>query len=107
MAGGGGNDTVTYSARSAGVLVTLDGVFDDGQAGESDNVGTDIENAVGGAGDNVMIGSGSANDLTGSGGNDILDGAGWRRHLERRPRQRSRRQAEPATTSSSATTETT
>lgn len=76
MAGGGGNDTVTYSARSAGVLVTLDGVFDDGQAGESDNVGTDIENAFGGAGDNVMIGSGSANDLTGGGGNDILDGAG-------------------------------
>ena len=75
MAGGGGNDLVTYGARSAGVFVTLDGVFDDGQAGESDNVGTDIENAVGGAGDNVMTGSGSANDLTGGLGDDTLDGA--------------------------------
>jgi Ca2+-binding RTX toxin-like protein len=76
LAGGGGNDIVTYGGRSAGVVVTLDGVFDDGQAGESDNVGTDIENAVGGAGDNVMTGSGSANDLTGGLGDDILDGAG-------------------------------
>ena len=52
----------------------MDGVFDDGEAGESDNVGADIENAVGGAGDNIMTGSGSANDLTGGPGNDILDG---------------------------------
>ena len=54
----------------------MDGVFDDGEVGESDNVGADIENAVGGAGDNVITGSGSANDLTGGVGNDIIDGAG-------------------------------
>ena len=74
MAGSGGNDLVTYGARAAGVVVTMDGAFDDGEVGESDNVGADIENAVGGAGDNLMTGSGSANDLTGGLGNDILDG---------------------------------
>ncbi len=76
MAGSGGNDLVTYGARAAGVFVTMDGVFDDGEVGESDNVGADIEDAIGGAGDNVMTGSGSANDLTGGVGNDIIDGAG-------------------------------
>jgi len=43
MAGSGGTDLVTYGARPAGVVVTMDGVFDDGEAGESDNVGADIE----------------------------------------------------------------
>jgi Ca2+-binding RTX toxin-like protein len=74
MAGAGGRDLVTYAGRPAGVTVTMDGVFDDGEAGESDNVGADIENAFGGAGDNVMTGSNAANDLTGGPGGDILDG---------------------------------
>jgi Ca2+-binding RTX toxin-like protein len=74
MAGGGGRDLVTYAGRPAGVTVTMDGVFDDGEAGESDNVGADIENAFGGAGDNIMTGSTAANDLTGGPGGDILDG---------------------------------
>jgi Ca2+-binding RTX toxin-like protein len=74
MAGGGGNDYLTYAGRSAGVTVTMDGVFDDGEAGESDNVGADIEDAVGGLGDNVLVGSTAGNDLTGGPGNDVIDG---------------------------------
>ncbi len=74
MAGGGGNDFLTYAARAAGVTVTMDGVFDDGEAGESDNVGADIEDAIGGNGDNVLVGSTAGNDLTGGPGNDVIDG---------------------------------
>jgi Ca2+-binding RTX toxin-like protein len=74
MAGGGGTDRLTYGGRSAGVTVTMDGVFDDGEAGESDNVGADIEDAIGGLGDNFMVGSASGNDLAGGPGTDILDG---------------------------------
>jgi Ca2+-binding RTX toxin-like protein len=74
MAGGGGNDFLTYAARSAGVTVTMDGVFDDGEAGEFDNVGADIENAIGGNGDNVLVGSTAGNDLAGGPGNDVIDG---------------------------------
>ncbi len=43
MAGGDGNDTVLYGARTEPVSVTSDGVANDGEAGEGDNVGTDIE----------------------------------------------------------------
>jgi len=75
MAGGGGIDTVTYASRANGVTVTLDGNFDDGEAGEGDNVGADIENAYGGAGNNLLTGSSSANSLVGAGGLDTIDGA--------------------------------
>ena len=75
MAGGSGIDTVTYAARATGVTVTMDGVFDDGEPGEADNVAADIENAVGGAGDNTLIGSASANNLVGAAGVDTIDGA--------------------------------
>jgi Ca2+-binding RTX toxin-like protein len=74
VAGGGGSDLLTYAGRSVGVTVTMDGVSDDGEAGEFDNVGTDVEDAIGGLGDNFMIGSASGNDLTGGPGNDIIDG---------------------------------
>ena len=57
FAGGTGTvDRVTYSARSTGVVVTMDGVFDDGEAGEGDNVATDVENANGGSGADTMTG---------------------------------------------------
>ena len=75
MAGGSGIDTVTYALRASGVTVTMDGVFDDGEAGEGDNVGADIENAIGGAGDNTLTGSASANTLVGAAGMDTIDGA--------------------------------
>jgi Ca2+-binding RTX toxin-like protein len=42
LKGGGGTDTVTYASRSAAVNVSLDGVANDGEAGEGDNAGTDV-----------------------------------------------------------------
>ena len=48
--GGAGTDTVDYAARSARVVVTLDGNRDDGESGETDDVGADVnlDNTPGG-----------------------------------------------------------
>ena len=74
IAGSGGIDRVTYAGRTTSVGVLLDGVFNDGESGEGDNVGTDVEDAVGGAGDDTMTGSTAENDLTGGPGADAIDG---------------------------------
>ena len=47
--GGGGNDTATYASRTASVTVDIDGVPDDGEAAEGDNVAPDVEHLTGGA----------------------------------------------------------
>jgi Ca2+-binding RTX toxin-like protein len=75
MNGLGAQDWVDYSSRSNGVVVDLDGeVGDDGEAGEGDSVGEDIENIAGGAGDDVLVGSSSGNELLGGTGADDLSG---------------------------------
>jgi Ca2+-binding RTX toxin-like protein len=91
LSGGPGSDTVTYATRSVSVDASLDGVSNDGQAGEADAVGIptgnpandpDVENIIGGAGSDVLVGSTSGganttpNILTGGAGSDVLDGAG-------------------------------
>jgi Ca2+-binding RTX toxin-like protein len=76
MRGGDGIDTATYASRAHPVTVTLDDVAGDGEAGENDNVRSDIENVVGGARDDVLAGSATANVLVGGGGSDRLTGAG-------------------------------
>ena len=65
---------MSYGARSASVAVTMDGTFDDGEAGEGDNVATDMEDADGGSQADTMSGNGFANELIGGGGADTLDG---------------------------------
>ena len=69
-------DTLTYAAHASAVTVTIDGVANDGAAGEADNVQTDVENIIGTPGNDVIRG-GSVNALnvfTGGNGNDLLDG---------------------------------
>ena len=74
--GGDGSDAVLYDG-STGVSVTLDGVANDGAAGEGDNVGADVEDIFGGDGADKLIGSRSANTIDGAGGDDhITGGAG-------------------------------
>jgi Ca2+-binding RTX toxin-like protein len=82
VSGGAGIDTVSYAARPMPALVTLDGVADDGAAGEGDNVATDVENAIGGAADDVLVGSAAANRLRGGPGNDELFGEDGNDRLE-------------------------
>jgi Ca2+-binding RTX toxin-like protein len=76
LAGGSGNDTADYSSRTAAVTVTLDGNTGDGEAGENDNVGTEVDVVLGGAGNDTLTGGSGANELHGGGGTDHLDGAG-------------------------------
>jgi Ca2+-binding RTX toxin-like protein len=72
LSGGGGTDTVDYSARTKGVVVILSGTAGDGEAGEQDSVGPDVENALGGSGDDRLSGTGGPNALAGHGGDDSL-----------------------------------
>ncbi len=70
--GSGGVDSVDYSARSSAVTATINGTANDGEAAENDNVKTDIENVIGGSGNDSLTGSTAANVLTGNSGNDTL-----------------------------------
>jgi Ca2+-binding RTX toxin-like protein len=49
-----GSDVVSYKARTTAVNVTLDGVANDGQAGEGDNMGTAAVLVEGGSGNDVL-----------------------------------------------------
>jgi Ca2+-binding RTX toxin-like protein len=73
--GGSGEDTAIY-ARSANVTVSLDGSTGDGQSGESDNVGPDVEDLTTGSGNDTLIGNDQRNVLDGGPGNDTLRGLG-------------------------------
>ncbi|MFL5843509.1 MAG: calcium-binding protein [Solirubrobacteraceae bacterium] len=54
MRGGDGTDSVTYATRSGGVTISPDDVADDGEPGEADNVRSDVETLISGAGDDVF-----------------------------------------------------
>jgi Ca2+-binding RTX toxin-like protein len=94
--GNEGADTVTYASRTKAVFVDLTDasteLADDGELGEKDFVEADVENIIGGSGNDKLTGStyaaspigytknnklvgGAGNDtLVGLDGNDILDG---------------------------------
>lgn len=72
--GGPGADSVTYADKTAAVTVTLDGAANDGELGEMDNVGTEIDNVFGGTGNDTLTGSAAGNFLNGLAGNDTLSG---------------------------------
>ena len=74
MFGGTGTDTATYAGRTAAVNVVLDGIANDGEAGEGDSISTDIENVIGGSGADNLTGSPAANTLRGENGDDVLVG---------------------------------
>ena len=73
--GGDGTDTVDYSGRTQPVSVTPDGVANDGEAGEGDNV-TNVESINGGSGNDYLVGDGGNGVLNGGDGNDLLDSGG-------------------------------
>jgi Ca2+-binding RTX toxin-like protein len=74
--GGAATDTATYEGRPNPVTASLDGVANDGEAGENDNVETDVENLIGGSHDDTLIGNSAGNSLYGSFGGDTLKGGG-------------------------------
>ena len=73
LSGGGGSDLADYSDRSRGVQVALDGIANDGEAGESDDVAGDVERVTGGSGDDKLAGDGADNVLSGAGGRDVIN----------------------------------
>ncbi|MEV0899779.1 calcium-binding protein [Actinoplanes sp. NPDC049802] len=76
MLGGTGSDLVNYSAHSGPVTVDLDGVADDGKAGERDTVGADVEHIFGSTHNDVLTGNGGGNRIAGLAGDDTIRGAG-------------------------------
>lgn len=75
--GGADTDTVDYSTRNVGVNATLEGFANDGQSGEGDNIGSDIEIINGGWGNDYITGNLSdavARVLNGNAGNDTVIG---------------------------------
>ncbi|MFO0746321.1 MAG: calcium-binding protein [Myxococcota bacterium] len=73
--GGAGTDTVDYSLRTGDLTVTMDGVDpDDGESGEADDVQADVENCLGGDGDDTITGNALGNYLDGGAGIDTLSG---------------------------------
>jgi Ca2+-binding RTX toxin-like protein len=82
ISGGDGIDTVLYGFHGHHpVSVSLNGVADDGTAGEHDDVHSDVENIVGGDSHDVLEGDGVDNHLDGAHGNDSLFGGGGDDHL--------------------------
>jgi hypothetical protein len=88
FSGGTGEDTVSYADHlSAAVSASLDGVANDGRAGTdgaggtcagpaADSIGSDIEDLVGSASGDTLIGNNGRNALTGGPGSDQLSGLG-------------------------------
>jgi Ca2+-binding RTX toxin-like protein len=74
LLGGPGVDTADYAARSESLTLTLDGVANDGAAGENDLISADTENATGGKGADTIVGNAFSNVLVGNGGNDVIRG---------------------------------
>lgn len=72
--GGPGNDSFSYFHRSDPVKISLDGLANDGMAGESDNIHPDIEAVGGSSGDDVIVGSPGAETLWGGDGDDKISG---------------------------------
>jgi len=84
--GGPGDDLVYYNERTAHVTVTIgNGLADDGEEGEGDEVTITVEDVLGSQGPNTLVGTDAENalyggeradELYGGGGNDTLEGFG-------------------------------
>jgi hypothetical protein len=74
MQGGAGNDTADYSKRTRGVTVTIDGLYNDGEPNERDNVAIDTEGVKGSNFADQIFGGSGNNNLQGLGGDDLLRG---------------------------------
>lgn len=72
--GGAGTDTVSYALRTNDVTIVLDAASTSGESGETDTITNDVENAVGGDGDDTITGNGLDNLLQGGVGVDTING---------------------------------
>jgi Ca2+-binding RTX toxin-like protein len=73
--GGAGFNKITYAARTTAVTISLTGAPNSGAAGENDKV-IAFQWAIGGSGNDTIVGHTTADTLTGNGGNDTMSGNG-------------------------------
>lgn len=77
---GGGNDTLDFSGFTQNQKINLNEASFSDVGGMVGNVsiaqGVTVENAIGGSGNDLLIGNSAANELKGGAGNDIIYGAG-------------------------------
>jgi Ca2+-binding RTX toxin-like protein len=87
ITGGDGIDTATYEERAGNqpVSLSLDGAANDGESGENDAINADIEDAIGGAGDDTLTGNAGPNEIDGGDGGDVIDGLGGRDTIDGGP----------------------
>ena len=73
---GAGNDRLDWRNRNAPLNLSADWVADDGQAGEGDNIGRDVEDISGGQGPDTIVVSQLAilSNVDGDNGNDLITG---------------------------------
>jgi Ca2+-binding RTX toxin-like protein len=64
---------VSYAGRSADLTLVISG-SNNGEAGEGDLFGSNIEDIYGGAGNDTITGTLADNQLVGGPGNDTIDG---------------------------------
>ena len=79
--GPGGRDRIEFGNRRDNLLLTLNGVADDGGGCpgvgcENDNVGADMEIIDSGQGDDTITGAAGTQQIDGGSGNDTINGAG-------------------------------
>jgi Ca2+-binding RTX toxin-like protein len=75
--GGAGIDRMDYQRRSANLVISIDGLANDGNplgGGEKDNVKVDVEIVIGGSGNDQITGSAKNDELHGGPGNDLING---------------------------------
>lgn len=73
--GGAGTDKADYSARTADLTVVMDGATNSGDLlSETDLVGIDVEDFIGGAGADAITGNALGNHIQGGAGDDTIGG---------------------------------
>ena len=82
ISGGDGSDTADFGARTAAVTITPNDQADDGEAGEGDNVHSDVESATGGSGNDRIVAGPNSSYLYGGGGNDSITGGAGEQRIE-------------------------
>jgi Ca2+-binding RTX toxin-like protein len=71
-------DVVSYADRREPVVADVGGGANDGEPGERDDVGSDVESLLGGRAGDVLTGAAGPNSLDGGAGHDLLRGLGGR-----------------------------
>lgn len=69
-------EPVTSAYTAIPVRVTLDGVADDGPAGQADNVAADVENVTTGSANDTIRASDAFNTISSGPGDDVIDALG-------------------------------